>query len=100
MFVPSSGSGILALCTRWLGSVSFARSPTGRSFSMTVEVDSERVDISENVGEAASPSFDEAYTFNEMDVADENLVNEYDAPPCPVFTTVDLNECLSDIVSC
>jgi hypothetical protein len=79
VFVPSSGSGILALCTRWIGSVSFARSPTGRSFSMTVEVDSERVG-SETVGDAASPTFDEAYTFNEMDVTDENLVNEY-APP-------------------
>ena len=73
LFVPSSGSAILALCTRWLGSVSFARSPTGRSFSMTVEVDSERTD-SEKVGEAAVA--DASYTFNEMDVADENSVNE------------------------
>jgi len=49
---------------------------------MTVEVDSERVD-SEKVGEEAAPTFDEAYTFNEMDVADENTVNEYDSPPRP-----------------
>jgi len=73
LFVPSGGSNLLALCTRWLGSVSFARSPTGRSFSMTVEVDSERAD-SEKVGELAAA--DASYTFNEMDIADEASVNE------------------------
>jgi hypothetical protein len=73
LFVPSGGSALLALCTRWLGSVSFARSPTGRSFSMTVEVDSERADT-EKVGELAAA--DASYTFNEMDIADEAIVNE------------------------
>lgn len=73
LFVPSGGSNILALRTQWLGSVSFARSPTGRSFQMTVEVDGGRVD-SETAGSAAA--MDSAYTFMEMDVADENTVNE------------------------
>lgn len=73
LFVPSGGSAILALRTQWLGSVSFARSPTGRSFQMTVEVDGGRVD-SETAGSAAA--MDSAYTFMEMDVADENTVNE------------------------
>ena len=40
---------------------------------MTVEVDSERAD-SEKVGELAAT--DASYTFNEMDIADETIVNE------------------------
>jgi hypothetical protein len=68
--MPAAASAVSILHAEWLGSVCFARSPTGRSFDVTVVVEAERVDQ-----DIAIDDSDRAYVFAQIDIDHESPIH-------------------------
>ena len=76
LFMPSAASAVVVLPTRWIGSIGFARSPTGRAFELSAVAEAERMESSDPATED-----DETYVFTQIDIENEAPVHRC-ACPC------------------